>query len=444
MYDNLQLRFRMFYFEEKKVLPFSNGRYYLNKFGDIFDSNENLIEVIKIDRCKKVWIEWVDGAKYYELGVIIAIVKYSVNLPTCLWNRIEARYIDENPNNTNTINIYYGFNNGPIELENKPGFYYVPYYTRYAISKEGILYSIRNDSFQSWCFTKYQEKKNIKGGYAKAWANSDNEKSKNISRHRALGLTFIHYPKSPFKLVINHKNGIPGFDNLDNLEWVTYSQNNQHALDYGLMPNSTIPVSAKNLITGITFEFMSLEKASKETNISPQVISNRLNEQRRYFYEDGWIFKRKVEKDWPITDQRIKNSGGYFTVMAKDIFSGEIIIFSGIDSASDGTGVHITAIREHVNGVRSRPLHGFIFKYKTLNIEWPVFSDKELLIYREFPTTGGRGIISRDENGNEIAFYASSKIAAKELNSSIAQIEKTCHGIRKIKGKNLSFYELNN
>lgn len=38
----------------------------------------------------------------------------------------------------------------------------------------------------------------------------------------------------PDGLVCNHKNGNPGDNRVSNLEWCTYSQNNQHAIDTGL------------------------------------------------------------------------------------------------------------------------------------------------------------------------------------------------------------------
>lgn len=47
-----------------------------------------------------------------------------------------------------------------------------------------------------------------------------------ISRHRLIAKTFLPNPDN--KPEVNHKNGIPGDDWIDNLEWVTKSENAIH------------------------------------------------------------------------------------------------------------------------------------------------------------------------------------------------------------------------
>lgn len=50
---------------------------------------------------------------------------------------------------------------------------------------------------------------------------------KMFSVHRLIGETFIPNPKN--KPTINHKNGIRNDNNIDNLEWNTYSENHVHS-----------------------------------------------------------------------------------------------------------------------------------------------------------------------------------------------------------------------
>ncbi len=73
----------------------------------------------------------------------------------------------------------------------------------------------------------------ISGGYIKGCINGIP-----TYFHRLVGKYFI---PNPLDLpTINHKQGIKTDNRASELEWCSYSQNNQHAFDYGLKPKTTV------------------------------------------------------------------------------------------------------------------------------------------------------------------------------------------------------------
>src|SRR3990167_9928231 len=109
----------------------------------------------------------------------------------------------------------------------------IPGYSRYRISQLGRLRVLS----KSGCLT-YMNPWLTKWGYLQIKLVSDDGNTKHQSLHRLIATTWLPNNKS-FKTDINHKNGIKTDNRITNLEWVSKSENTQHAHTLGLCKSST-------------------------------------------------------------------------------------------------------------------------------------------------------------------------------------------------------------
>ena len=137
---------------------------------------------------------------------------------------------------------------------------------------------------------------NLKTGFIKKWSKDTNSymrstiwvdgKSKTISQHRTLAEYFISNPE--LKLQVNHKNGIKHDNNLDNLEWVTQSENSLHSFANGLQkvtkPNMMAVIDK---VSGTIYE--SISDASRQigwsvSHLRNMLLNNKRNKTNLKFY----------------------------------------------------------------------------------------------------------------------------------------------------------------
>lgn len=119
---------------------------------------------------------------------------------------------------------------------------------------------------------------------------SDNWYPKRFRLHRLIAKAFIPNPeKKPY---VNHINWIKNDNRVENLEWVTASENNIHShKELKQKTNSWQPKTISqydkewNLIT----TFKSVAEAGRQLNISHQQISNSLVMKQKTCH--GFIFK---------------------------------------------------------------------------------------------------------------------------------------------------------
>lgn len=117
-----------------------------------------------------------------------------------------------------------------------------------------------------------------------------NSQYKQIPKHRLVAETWIENPNN--KSEINHKDGNKQNNSIDNLEWCTSSENQQHAVDNMLQPITVSTYKGKlskeqrdEIINRYNIENISKRQLAKEYEVSHTTINDLLN--NKYNYGDN-------------------------------------------------------------------------------------------------------------------------------------------------------------
>lgn len=198
-----------------------------------------------------------------DCATLSSIVYQEFGWPPVYWQYLKSEYITNDllsPENSVLIPTI------TVESKEYPGYYLIPGYSDYLITKDGLLFNKISKSLM-------QASKGILGYYTFRMKD-DSGFTCNRLRHRILCLAFKPFPKNVHTLDVNHINGIPGFDDLDNLEWVTRSENINHALEIGLRKDNK-PVQVREIATGKVEFFISCSSLGRALGVTETTISNR-------------------------------------------------------------------------------------------------------------------------------------------------------------------------
>ena len=111
--------------------------------------------------------------------------------------------------------------------------------------------------------------------------------NKTYALHRLVALAFIENTEN--KEQVNHIDGNKINNSVENLEWVTNTENQIHKFKIGLGNNFTRKIIQYDLEMNKIKDFISIVEASKELNIGKSNISGVLINSRKT--AGGFIFK---------------------------------------------------------------------------------------------------------------------------------------------------------
>jgi hypothetical protein len=155
-------------------------------------------------------------------------------------------------------------------------FYKIKDYDNYEISKSGILKRKKFKSPGTFTSIDYYPKAfKSKNGYLFFRLKNNNNKYKKVSQHRLMALTFI--PNLENKKCVNHINGIRNDNRLENLEWVTHSENTKHGYDSNNRKNPNRKLTEKEVLEIKNqlkyYKYGMGKRLSEYYNVSTYIIS---------------------------------------------------------------------------------------------------------------------------------------------------------------------------
>lgn len=257
-----------------------------------------------------------------------------------------------------------------IEVPWDKGFYFVPEFSKYAINDKGVLKNLATNRVISWVNFQGKKTKNIKGGYKVTNIYRDDGKRKGVSRHRLLALLFIPCPGNPDDYNVNHKNGTPGDDRLENLEWVTPTENVKHAYENNLYPNKTKPVLLRYWETGDEYRFNNVSECARFADISVHTLFSRLAAAPGKAHTDGLQIKWDNDTPWFDPEEILVNTRKTSDYATKDLASGKVYLYRSLRQLANSHGFNYEVVRRRVcKGVTS-PHKGYLIQEWSPDMVW--------------------------------------------------------------------------
>ncbi len=280
-----------------------------------------------------VMITTVEGDIRVRTVVARTVAFKQCRVPPAYWNKLEVGFVDGNSDNQFPGNMVLIFPIGGIEHDDYPGFFYIPFHTRFVINATGQVWDTQKKTeVKVNDYGTYPSTKSMAGYRFFASVNDIGKKS-SLNIHRALVLAFKSFPANVDKLDVNHRDGIKANNELDNLEWRTRRDNNLHATELGMRPDNHAVV-IKSIFTGEERVYFSLWECARALNCHGELVRWRCLSEGQSAFTPGILMKKvSCTKPWlEVTHNPdlLMNEGKWrrsFT--CTDTHTGEKTVFNG-------------------------------------------------------------------------------------------------------------------
>lgn len=197
-------------------------------------------------------------------------------------------------------------------------FYEITGYPNYLITKCGKVYNRESENYLQGSVNP--------DGYVN-FRLTNQEGTKTFGLHRLLGIVFIKTDLPIDECVINHINGIKDDNRLENLEWVTYQENAEHAGATGLT-TKCIPIEVLDISTGEVQEFPSIVKCARAFGYTKDALIYRVKTHGQRLFPEGKQYRSKASgMEWAVFTDTVKEMAKFGlakTVYLKNLLDGSV------------------------------------------------------------------------------------------------------------------------
>ena len=337
-----------------KIIPKTNNLYEMSVEGQIHRidgvectltilNNEPGIALVIYNKERTVSIEWLRLITHFEVDL-----KERDMFNIYFKDIFNWQY----SNSVNKTMCFYG-----QRPEYKPGFRIIPEFTRYAISKDGIVIDTYSGDF---IHLVYETNRYITVDIY----DSDKSKNRNVLLHRLVALAWVKNPDHMKYYLVNHIDSNKHNPYYTNLEWTNHSGNNQHAQDNGLKQG--IFCKVRNIHNGNIKEFTTLKQAAEYIGIVPSELTINIFRYPYRFYKNKYEIRLNGDStEWNTSGSDnikhfiVKEVESY-NVATKEIRSHSNVIQTARDLNLGNKVVNYGLVKGE-----TYITHGYAFRYKT-------------------------------------------------------------------------------